>query len=191
MNMAIRRRQRAPSRPRERIEQLLAEANLESTVTGEGADAAPVTVSNPVATANGIQWERRLGPHVPGRLTVTAAVRNGWRICETSSSIELPPTLVPCTLSVLPPMQLSDGQVRVGVGLWDFNNDYSDKSIFFHGGLDTPRRFAGSTVQWFAEGRLFLDMLDMIDNNYLAVTGLRMLWKDDTPAGSANPPGSR
>jgi len=75
---------------------------------------------------------------------------------------------------------LVGGGVGGGVGLWDFNNDFSDKSIFFHGGLDTPWRFAG--------GRLFLDM---IDNNYLAVTGLRMWWKDDTPAGSANAPWSR
>jgi hypothetical protein len=332
-----------PATTRGRIEQLLAEANLEITVTGEGADAAPVSVSNPVATADGIRWERRLGPYEPGRFTVTAAVRNGWGVCETNSSITVPPPPMLCTLSALPPMQLSDGRVRVGVdmcggealsgpftlklvqtsgesrqvvlndcrgtvtldepgrysfipvqagerrndcavpvivvprpkgrsfipmaslfagperrwrvhgepdltaglvggsagvmfpvaqhlglftrvgvaintretgysslfadvgadvlfgrgfvgggvGLWDFNNDFSDKSIFFHGGLDTPWRFAGSTVQWFAEGRLFLDMLDMIDNNYLAVTGLRMLWKDDTPAGSANPPGSR
>lgn len=59
---------------------------------------------------------------------------------------------------------LGRGGVGGGVGLWDFNNDFFDKSIFFHGGLDTPWRFAGSIVQWFAEGRLFLDMLD---NNYL------------------------
>ena len=60
-----------------------------------------------------------------------------------------------------------------------------------HGGLDTPWRFAGSTGQWFAEGRLFLDMLDMIDNNYLGVTGLRMLWKDNPPADSGNTTRSR
>lgn len=332
-----------PSTTRGRIEQLLAEANLEITLSGGGADPSPLTVSNPVATANGIQWERRLGPQAPGVLRVTAAVNTGSGTCSTSSTIELPDTPEPCTLGVLPPLQLSDGRVRVGVdmcdggartgpftlelqhengdsrrvvlndcrgmvtltepgrysfipisggeprnecampviavprpkgrsfipmaslfagperrwrvhgepdltaglvggsagvmfpvakhlglftrvgvaintretgysslfadvgadvlfsrgflgggvGLWDFNNDYSDKSIFFHGGLDTPWRFAGSTVQWFAEGRLFLDMLDMIDNNYLAVTGLRMLWKDDPPAESGNTTRSR
>ena len=108
-----------PATTRGRIEQLLAEANLEITVTGEDADAAPVTVLNPVATANGIRWERRLGPHVPGRLTVTAAVRNGWGICETSSSITTLPKPMRCTLSVLPPKQLSDGRVRVGVDMCD------------------------------------------------------------------------
>ena len=71
------------------------------------------------------------------------------------------------------------GFVGAGVGVWDFTHpEWTDGSIFFHGGIDTPWVLADSTVQWFVEGRLFLGMLDMIDNNYSAFTGLRMIWKD-------------
>ena len=331
-----------PATAREQINQLLAEANVEIALSGSGGDAAPVTLSNAEATADGLRWEHRLGLQEPGQVTVTAAVQTGWGICETSASINIPrPDPPPCTITVQPPTRLSDGRVRVpvdmcangeatgpfmldilpevgesrrvtlsacagavtlrepglysfvpiqagvrqnacavpvmvvprpgkaffpmaslfagperrwrvhgepdltaplvggsagvmfpvakhlglfgrvgaafntretsysslfadvgadvlfgrgfiggGVGVWDFNNSFVDQSIFFHGGVDTPWGLGGSTVQWFVEGRLFLDMLDMIDNNYLAVTGLRMLWKGDPPP-AGNAPRSR
>jgi hypothetical protein len=335
-----------PATARAQIDQLLAEANVELTLTGGGGDAARVTLSNAEATADGLRWEHHLGPQEPGQLTVTAAVKTGWGLCETRSSITVPRLEPPpCRLSVQSPTPLSDGRVRVavdmcdggaptgpfmldilpevgesrrvtlsacrgavtlsepghysflpihagvrrnacavpvivaprpgksffpmaslfagperrwrvhgepdltaplvggsvgvmfpvakhlglftrvgaafntreigysslfadvgadvlvgrgflggGVGVWDFNNPYRDQSIFFHGGVDTPWRLGGSTVQWFVEGRLFLDMLDMIDNNFLGVTGFRMLWKGNTTpprAGSANSQRSR
>ena len=68
--------------------------------------------------------------------------------------------------------------VGAGVGVWDFtHSDWVEGSFFFHGGVDTPWVLANGTVQWFVEGRLFLGMLDMIDNNYSAFSGLRLIWK--------------
>ena len=77
-------------------------------------------------------------------------------------------------------VMLGPGFLGGGVGIWDItHSDWRDGSLFFHGGLDTPFRIANGTPQWFVEGRLFMDMLDMIDNNYSAFTGLRVIWKGD------------
>ncbi|MDA1094843.1 MAG: hypothetical protein O3A25_16455 [Acidobacteria bacterium] len=325
----------------EKLDQLLAEASAEITLTRGGDDEAPVTLSNPRVTPEGLRWEHHLGSQAPGTVTVTAAVMTGWGTCDTSASITVPIPDPTCNLRVQAPEELSDGRVRVavdmcdggaadgpfmidilpevgesrrvtltacqdavtlsepgrysfvpihdgvrqdacavpvivvprpgksflpmaslfagperrwrvhgepdltapliggsagvmfpvakhlglfgrvgaaintretgysslfadvgadallsrgflggGVGILDFNNSFVDRSIFFHGGLDTPWRLGSGTVQWFAEGWLFLDMLDMIDNNYLAVTGLQVLWKDATPppsVGSTSP----
>ncbi len=330
-----------PATDQEKLDQLLAEASAEITLTRGGDDAAPVTLSNPRVTPEGLRWEHHLGSQAPGTVTVTAAVMTGWGTCDTSASITVPIPDPTCNLRVQAPEELPDGRVRVaidmcdggaatgpfmidilpevgesrrvtltacqgdvtlsepgrysfvpiyagvrqdacavpvivvpragksffpmaslfagperrwrvhgepdltaplvggsvgvmfpvakhlglfgrvgaaintretdysslfadvgadalfsrgflgvGVGIWDFNNSFVDRSVFFRGGLDTPWRLGSGTVQWFAEGRLFLDMLDMIDNNYLAVTGLQVLWKDATPprsVGSTNP----
>jgi len=73
-----------------------------------------------------------------------------------------------------------NGFLGGGVGIWDFtHSEYRDGSVFFHGGLDLPFRVGRATPQWFVEGRLFLGMLDMIDNNYSGFTGLQLMWKGD------------
>ncbi len=62
-----------------------------------------------------------------------------------------------------------------GAGIWDISHsDTRDGTFFVQGGTDVAQ--AGNfTVQWFIEGRLFFDMLDMIDNNYAAFTGIRFV----------------
>ncbi len=65
------------------------------------------------------------------------------------------------------------GYLGGGVGVWDVNHsDTFDGTVFVHGGFNLSER-----VQWNFEGRLFLSMLDEIDNNYLYSTGIRYFWK--------------
>ncbi len=61
-----------------------------------------------------------------------------------------------------------------GVGIWDINNsDTRDGTIFVHGGFNlTPK------LQFYLEGRLFMDMLDMIDNNFMYMGGIRYFFKN-------------
>lgn len=70
------------------------------------------------------------------------------------------------------------GFFGAGIGIWDINHEETrDATVLVHGGIDTPWKIGGATVQWFVEGRLFLDMLNMIDNNYFGATGLRFVVK--------------
>lgn len=67
---------------------------------------------------------------------------------------------------------LDGGYFGGGVGVWDFNNsDTVDGSIFVHGGFDLSER-----LQLNIEGRLFMDMLDMIHDNYVYLAGIRYFW---------------
>lgn len=68
-----------------------------------------------------------------------------------------------------------------GVGLWDINSSkYRDPTIFLHGGVDTPWKFGGNTLQWFVEGRKWLDEpfedQSDLDDDYSALTGLRLMY---------------
>lgn len=61
-----------------------------------------------------------------------------------------------------------------GVGIWDINNsDTRDGTIFVHGGWNLNPK-----LQFYLEGRLFMDMLDMIDNNYIYMGGIRYFFKN-------------
>ncbi|GMR24031.1 MAG: hypothetical protein BMS9Abin37_2520 [Acidobacteriota bacterium] len=61
-----------------------------------------------------------------------------------------------------------------GVGIWDINNsDTRDGTIFVHGGFNINPK-----LQFYLEGRLFMDMLDMIDNNYVYMGGIRYFFKN-------------
>ena len=65
------------------------------------------------------------------------------------------------------------GFIGAGVGIWDFNHSYTvDGSLFVHGGWNVTEK-----AQFFIEGRLFMSMLDMIDNNYLYMGGIRYFFK--------------
>ncbi len=56
-----------------------------------------------------------------------------------------------------------------GIGIWDINNsDTRDGTIFIHGGFNITER-----LQFNLEGRLFMDMLNMIDNNFMYLGGIR------------------
>jgi hypothetical protein len=67
---------------------------------------------------------------------------------------------------------LDGGYFGGGVGVWDFNHgDTVEGSLFVHGGFDLSDR-----LQFNIEGRLFLGMLDMIDNNYVYLAGIRYFW---------------
>lgn len=64
------------------------------------------------------------------------------------------------------------GFVGGGVGIWDINNeDTRDGTIFFHGGFNLNPK-----LQFFVEGRLFMDMLSKIDNNYAYMAGIRFFF---------------
>ena len=64
-----------------------------------------------------------------------------------------------------------------GVGVWDINlSDTREASLFVHGGVDTGWRLSGNPVQWFIEGRVFPAHLDMTDNNYVGLTGIRIIF---------------
>ena len=61
-----------------------------------------------------------------------------------------------------------------GVGIWDLNHsDTRDGTIFVHGGFNINEK-----TQFYLEGRLFMDMLDMIDNNYVYMGGIRYFFKN-------------
>ena len=61
-----------------------------------------------------------------------------------------------------------------GVGIWDINHsDTRDGTIFIHGGWNLNPK-----LQFYLEGRLFMDMLDMIDNNYIYMGGIRYFFKN-------------
>jgi hypothetical protein len=65
------------------------------------------------------------------------------------------------------------GFVGGGAGVWDVNHsDTFDGTVFVHGGFNLSDR-----LQWNFEGRLFLSMLDEIDNNYVYLTGIRYFWR--------------
>jgi hypothetical protein len=64
------------------------------------------------------------------------------------------------------------GFIGGGVGIWDINNgDTRDGTIFVHGGFNLSEK-----VQFNIEGRLFMDMLDMTDNNFVYLGGIRYFW---------------
>ncbi len=68
-----------------------------------------------------------------------------------------------------------------GVGIWDINSSlYRDPTIFIHGGVDTPWKLGGNTLQWFIEGRKWLDEPfeeeTYLDDDYSALTGLRLMY---------------
>lgn len=68
-----------------------------------------------------------------------------------------------------------------GVGIWDINSSlYRDPTIFLHGGVDTPWKLGGNTLQWFIEGRKWLDEPfeeeTYLDDDYSALTGLRLMY---------------
>lgn len=73
------------------------------------------------------------------------------------------------------------GFIGGGVGVWDLNNSlYRDPTAFIHGGVDTPWKFGDGTVQWFIEGRKWLDENfedTEYDNDYSGLTGLRVMFK--------------
>ena len=73
------------------------------------------------------------------------------------------------------------GFIGGGVGVWDLNNSlYRDPTLFVHGGVDTPWKVGDGTVQWFIEGRKWLDEPfdeDKYDGDYAGMTGLRLMWK--------------
>ena len=61
------------------------------------------------------------------------------------------------------------GFIGGGVGIWDINHsDTRDGTIFVHGGFNLSEK-----MELNIEGRLFMDMLDMIDNNYVYLLGIR------------------
>jgi hypothetical protein len=61
-----------------------------------------------------------------------------------------------------------------GVGVWDFtHSDTIDGDLLVHGGFDLPWKVGRSPVAFFVEGRLFFEALDDIQNNYVALGGLR------------------
>ncbi len=63
--------------------------------------------------------------------------------------------------------------VGFGVGIWDItHSDTVDGTIFVHGGWKMNDK-----AQVFVEGRLFTSMLDMIDNNYIYMGGIRYFFK--------------
>ena len=64
------------------------------------------------------------------------------------------------------------GFIGAGVGIWDINNgDSRDGTFLVHGGWNLSEQ-----LQFNIEGRLFLDMTDMIDNNYIYLAGIRYFW---------------
>lgn len=70
---------------------------------------------------------------------------------------------------------MDGGFIGAGVGIWDINHGLTRTgTIFAHGGVDVTHR-----IQWFIEGRLFTNMLSMIDNNYYGVTGIRFIWRPE------------
>lgn len=71
------------------------------------------------------------------------------------------------------------GFVGAGVGIWDITDSgQRDTNVLLHGGVDTPWMFQSSPVQWFLEGRLFLDEDDVPDenNDFAVLTGFRMFF---------------
>jgi len=66
------------------------------------------------------------------------------------------------------------GFFGAGIGIWDLNHsDTRDGTIFVHGGWNLNEK-----MQFYVEGRLFMDMLDMIDNNYVYLGGIRYFFKN-------------
>ena len=66
------------------------------------------------------------------------------------------------------------GFIGGGVGIWDINHsDTRDGTIFIHGGWNLNEK-----MQFYVEGRLFMDMLDMIDNNFMYMGGIRYFFKN-------------
>lgn len=71
------------------------------------------------------------------------------------------------------------GFLGAGVGIWDITDSgQRDVNVLLHGGADTPWMFQGSPVQWFLEGRLFLDEDDVPDenNDFAVLAGFRMFF---------------
>jgi len=69
------------------------------------------------------------------------------------------------------------GFIGGGVGLWDINrSSMRDTTVFIQGGRDAWD-WGTTRVQWFVEGRRFLDRDDVEDirNNYAVLGGLRMI----------------
>jgi hypothetical protein len=69
------------------------------------------------------------------------------------------------------------GFVGVGVGLWDINDSrMKDTNVYLHGGKDAWT-WRDHTVQWFLQGRVFLDRDEVSDigTDYAVLTGFRVL----------------
>lgn len=67
-----------------------------------------------------------------------------------------------------------------GLGIWDINDQSGrDGTYFLQGGLDTPWTVGNSNVQWFIQGRGFMDNDDHEDigSDYVALTGFRFLFQ--------------
>jgi len=67
-----------------------------------------------------------------------------------------------------------------GLGIWDINDESGrDGTYFLQGGVDTPWTIGNSNVQWFIQGRGFMDNdeVDDIGSDYVGLTGFRFLFQ--------------
>ncbi len=67
-----------------------------------------------------------------------------------------------------------------GLGIWDINDESGrDGTYFLQGGIDTPWTVGSSNVQWFIQGRGFMDNDDVEDigSDYVGLTGFRFIFQ--------------
>jgi hypothetical protein len=70
------------------------------------------------------------------------------------------------------------GYIGTGLGLWDFtHSETTSPTWLVHYGIRLSPESARAPIYWVGQGRLFLDELDDIDNNYQFWTGLRVRFK--------------
>jgi len=64
------------------------------------------------------------------------------------------------------------GYLGAGLGLWGFDSDAPGSNLMLHGGHELGR-IGDTKLGWYVEVRAFLDELSSVDDNYLALVGLR------------------
>jgi hypothetical protein len=64
------------------------------------------------------------------------------------------------------------GYLGAGLGMWGFSSDSPGSNLLLHGGRELAM-IGDTKLGWYVEVRAFLDELDSVDDNYLALVGLR------------------
>jgi hypothetical protein len=72
----------------------------------------------------------------------------------------------------------NDAYVGTGIGIWDFtDSDTVAPTLLLNFGVPIWRSASNGRLYFTGEGRLFLDELEEVDNNYMAWAGLRYAWR--------------
>lgn len=72
----------------------------------------------------------------------------------------------------------NEAYIGTGVGVWDItHSDTVSPTVLLNFGVPIWGSVGNDRLYFTGEGRLFLDSLDEVDNNYMAWAGLRYAWR--------------